>query len=77
VDFLLANAIVFYMHCAIKKNLAVFNLVDFLNSPNHQNKFYAKFSSYTVHWVYDVMKPNSTSSHVLTHELNAMYKYVL
>jgi len=28
------------------ENLAVFNLVDFCNSPNHQNKFYAKFSFY-------------------------------
>jgi len=31
-----------------KENLAVFNLADFHNSPNCQNKFYAKFSSYTV-----------------------------
>jgi len=31
-----------------KENLAEFNLADFCNSPNHQNKFYAKFSSYTV-----------------------------
>jgi len=31
-----------------KDNLAEFNLADFRNSPNHQNKFYAKFSSYTV-----------------------------
>jgi len=31
-----------------KKNLAVFNLADFCNFPNHQNKFYTKFSSYTV-----------------------------
>jgi len=30
------------------ENLAVFNLADFRNLPNHQNKFYAKFSSYTV-----------------------------
>jgi len=29
-----------------KKSLAVFNLVDSHNSPNSQNKFYAKFSSY-------------------------------
>ena len=29
-----------------KENLAVFNLADFHNSPNCQNKFYAKFSSY-------------------------------
>jgi len=48
VDFILANIIVFYMHWAIKKNLVVFNLVDFCNLPNHQNKFYTKFSSYTV-----------------------------
>jgi len=26
----------------------VFNLADFCNSPNCQNKFYTKFSSYTV-----------------------------
>ena len=31
-----------------KENLAVFNLVDFCNSPNRQNKFYTKFKSYTV-----------------------------
>jgi len=31
-----------------KENLVVFNLADFCNSPNHQNKFHAKFSSYTV-----------------------------
>jgi len=31
-----------------KMNLAVFNLADFHNSPNRQNKFYTKFSSYTV-----------------------------
>jgi len=31
-----------------KENLAEFNLADFPNLPNHQNKFYAKFSSYTV-----------------------------
>jgi len=37
------------MHLAIKKNLVVFNLVDFCNSPNCQNKFYTKFSSYTVY----------------------------
>jgi len=31
------------MHWAIKKeSLVVFNLADFCNSPNHQNKFYAK-----------------------------------
>jgi len=48
VDFILANAIVFYIHRAIKKNLSVFNLIDFHNSPNCQNKFYTKFSSYTV-----------------------------
>jgi len=48
VDFLLANAIVFYMHWVIKKNLAEFNLADFRNLPNYQNKFYAKFLSYTV-----------------------------
>jgi len=51
VDFILANAIVFYMHWAIKKNLVVFNLVDFCNSPNRQNKFYTKFSSYTVYYI--------------------------
>jgi len=32
----------------MKENLVVFNLVDFHNLPNRQNKFYAKFSSYTV-----------------------------
>jgi len=31
-----------------KEDLAVFNLVDFCNLPNRQNKFYANFSSYTV-----------------------------
>jgi len=31
-----------------KDNLAEFNLADFCNSPNRQNKFYAKFLSYTV-----------------------------
>jgi len=31
-----------------KENLAMFNLVDFCNSPNRQNKFRTKFSSYTV-----------------------------
>jgi len=31
-----------------KDNLAEFNLADFCNSSNRQNKFYAKFSSYTV-----------------------------
>jgi len=31
-----------------RENLAVFNLADFHHSPNHQNKFYAKFSSYMV-----------------------------
>jgi len=31
-----------------KENIAVFNLADFHNSPNRQNKVYAKFSSYTV-----------------------------
>jgi len=35
----------------LKKNLAEFNLVDFHNSPNRQNKFYTKFSSYTVYGV--------------------------
>jgi len=42
-------------HCILhalgnkKDNLAEFNLADFRNSPNRQNKFYAKFSSYTVY----------------------------
>jgi len=31
-----------------KDNLAEFNLADFRNSPNRQNKFYIKFSSYAV-----------------------------
>jgi len=31
-----------------KDNLAEFNLVDFRNLPSRQNKFYGKFSSYTV-----------------------------
>jgi len=31
-----------------KENLAIFNLADFRNLSNHQNKFNAKFSSYTV-----------------------------
>jgi len=34
-----------------KENLAEFNLADFRNSPNRQNKFYAKFSSYTVYFI--------------------------
>jgi len=46
VDFILANTIVFYMQSAIKKNLAVFNLLDFRNLPNRQNKFYTKFMVY-------------------------------
>jgi len=39
-----------YLHALGNKkdNLAEFNLADFHNSPNRQNKFYAKFSSYTV-----------------------------
>jgi len=32
-----------------KENLAVFNLADFHDSPNRQNKFYTKFSSYMVY----------------------------
>jgi len=48
---LLANAIVFYIHWAIKKSLAVFNLADFCNLPYRQNKFYTKFSSYTEYHV--------------------------
>jgi len=49
VDFILVNAIV-YLHSLDnkKENLEEFNLADFRNSPNHQNKFYAKFLSYTV-----------------------------
>jgi len=31
-----------------KENFMEFNLADFCNSPNCQNKFYAKFSFYTV-----------------------------
>jgi len=31
-----------------KKEKAEFNLADFRNSPNCQNRFYAKFSSYMV-----------------------------
>jgi len=49
VEFILANAIVFYMNWAIKENLAVFNLVDFCSLLNLKNKFYAKFSCYTVY----------------------------
>jgi len=30
------------------ENLAVFNLADFRNLPNCQNKFYTKYSSHTV-----------------------------
>jgi len=33
-----------------KENLAVFNLADFHNSPNRQNKFYAKFSFYSPYY---------------------------
>jgi len=36
-----------------KDNLAEFNLADFRNSSNRQNKFYAKFSSYTVYAAYN------------------------
>jgi len=31
-----------------EENLVVFNLADFRNLPNYQNKFYTKFSSYTI-----------------------------
>jgi len=41
-----------------KDNLAEFNLADFRNSPNRQNKFYAKFSSYTVS-VFDLQLQHS------------------
>jgi len=34
--------------CALSNILVVFNLVDFYNLPNCQNKFYTKISSYTV-----------------------------
>jgi len=39
-----------YLHALGNKieNLVAFNLVDFCNLPNCQNKFYAKFLSYTV-----------------------------
>ena len=37
-----------FTHIGHKKNLAVLKLADFHNSPNHQAKFYAKFSPYTV-----------------------------
>jgi len=63
-DFILANAIVFLRALGNKKeNLVVFNLADFCNSPNRQNKFYAKFSSYTV--------PNS-----IKHNLQSQISYV-
>jgi len=39
-----------------KENLTEFNLADFHNSPNHQNKFYTKFLSYTVHMHRQVVK---------------------
>jgi len=32
-----------------KENLVEFNLADFCNSPNRQNKFFAKFSSYMIY----------------------------
>jgi len=34
-----------------KENLAAFNLADFCSLPNRQNKFYTRFSSYTVYWI--------------------------
>jgi len=34
-----------------RDNLAEFDLADFHNSPNRQNKFYAKFSSYMVYGI--------------------------
>jgi len=39
-----------YLHALGNKieNLVAFNLADFCNSPNCQNKFYTKFSSYMV-----------------------------
>jgi len=41
------------MHWAVKKEkLVVFNLVDLHSLPNCQNKFYAKFSSYTVVFIW-------------------------
>jgi len=60
-DFILVNAIVFHMQWEIKKNLVVFNLVDFCNSPNCQNKFCTKFSSYTVCYVN--LKEEDLTSH--------------
>jgi len=60
-------------HCCIlhalgskKENLAVFNLADFCNSPNHQNKFYAKFSSYMV-VIYNVTSFNLYHYQLLYH----------
>jgi len=39
---------ILHVLCNKKENLAVINLADFCNLPNRQNKFYAKFSYYTV-----------------------------
>jgi len=49
-----------------KGNLAVFNLADFCNSPNHQNKFYTKFLSYMVSATAQFMKISSMNISVLT-----------
>jgi len=54
-------------------NLAVFNLADFHNSPNHQNKFYAKFSSCTVFTGLEIMSGNHKLS---GHDLTCQNKYM-
>jgi len=55
-----------------KDNLAEFNLADFHNSSNHQNKFYTKFSSYTVFYWYNTVTPQG--SHVVKDSsLNTFY----
>ena len=52
----------YYMHWAIKKeDLVVFNLADFRNLPNRQNKFYTKFSSYPVPY----KQKNVTGKHLV------------
>jgi len=43
-----------------KENLAVFNLADFHNSSNRQNKFYAKFSFYMVNNILVVISSVTT-----------------
>jgi len=60
-----------------KENLAEFNLVDFRNSPNRQNKFYVKFSSYTLcNITYtDVHMCIYTCTHIYVHTYAYVHMY--